>query len=85
MDYLKWVMEWFQKNSGADTMGIEGKLDENYFDIGYIDSFGFIMLITAIEEDFNVSFDNEKFQDRSFSTIRGLAKAIEHEVVKNEN
>ena len=79
MDFQKWLSEWFCANGSATMEEIAQHLDDNYFELGYIDSFGFIMLINAIEEEFNISFDNDTFQDRAFSTLSGLARAVEEE------
>ena len=79
MDYLEWVINWFSENGKVSSDEIRNHLDDNYFELGYIDSFAFIMLIMAIEEELNTSFDNDRFQDRSFSTINGLVNAIKME------
>lgn len=76
MSSLNWLIKWFKEN-GNNVDNIEGHLDENYFDLEYIDSFTFIMLISAIEDELGISFDNAEFQKREFATINGLAKIIE--------
>lgn len=76
MNYLDWVIKWFQDN-GEKTDDLSGHLDDNFFELGLIDSFGFIMLMGAVEEEFGVVFDNDQFQDRSFSTINGFSKALQ--------
>lgn len=76
MNYLEWVINWFVENGEVSNEEIRNHLDENYFELGYIDSFAFIMLISAIEDELGVSFDNDMFQNRSFSTINGLVNAI---------
>lgn len=79
MDYRKWVINWFVKNADCREEDIIRLPDESYFEQGFIDSFKFILLIAAIGNEFGIQFDNDRFQDRSFSTINGLAKAIEEE------
>lgn len=74
---LDWVLDWFVSNKGIDKEDLKQHLDESFFELGYIDSFGFIMLIGAVNEELGVTFDNEQFQDRSFSTLRGFANALE--------
>lgn len=81
MNYSDWVIGWLVKN-GNDETELKEHLEENFFDMGYIDSFAFIMLMSAVEDEFGVSFDNEQFQDRSFATIGGFAKALEREAKK---
>ena len=73
----KWIIDWFVMNCDANAVEINANLDENYFLAGYIDSFQFINMISDIEENFGVEFDNDQFEDRSFSTVNGLSKIIE--------
>lgn len=74
---LDWLLRWFAENRDIALAESQKHLDENFFELGYIDSFGFIMLIASVEEELHISFDNDQFQDRSFSTIRGFADALE--------
>ena len=76
MNYLEWATQWFEENAAAEKEEILQHLEDNFFDLGYIDSFGFIALLGAVEETFHVSFSNEQFQDRSFSTIRGFSECL---------
>lgn len=71
-DIEKWLLEILQTNYGITNISCQ----ENYFDAG-IDSFSFITLVNIIEEKYNISFTNNEFQDRKFSTIHGLAEIIE--------
>lgn len=76
MESLEWVIDWFKKN-GNNTLNIEQCLNDNYFDLGYIDSFLFITMISDIENQFGIIFDNAEFQKREFATINGLVRIIE--------
>lgn len=78
----KWIVDWLVSNCGANEAEVRTNLNENYFLAGYIDSFQFINMISDIEEEFGVEFDNNQFEDRSFSTVNGLSKIIE-EMKKN--
>lgn len=77
MNYSDWVVNWFQENAGVDSAELQQHMDDNYFELGYIDSFAFIMLMGAVEEELGIVFDNDSFQDRSFSTINGFVHALE--------
>ena len=81
MNYLNWVMNWFTAH-GTIEVEVKEHLDENFFDLGYVDSFAFITLMSDIEDEFGVSFDNDRFQERAFSTIHGLATALAEEAAK---
>lgn len=77
MDAKEWIIQWMANNSGVSREEICKNSAANFFDKEYIDSFAFILFIGEIEEIFGVTFDNEQFEDRAFSTIDGLAKCIE--------
>lgn len=73
----KWLVNWLATNGGNDEVEIEKSMNESYFAAGFIDSFQFINMIYDIEDEFDIEFDNEQFEDRSFSTVSGMAKIIE--------
>jgi acyl carrier protein len=75
-----WLIEWFVNNADMEEMEVKKNLGSNYFNRSWIDSFKFISLITEIEEKFDIYFSNDEFQDRSFSTIEGLAVLIQRKI-----
>ncbi len=77
MEAKTWIIQWMSNNCGVSQEEISKNTAVNFFDQEYIDSFAFIMFIGEIEEVFGVTFDNEQFEDRAFSTIDGLAQCIE--------
>lgn len=72
-----WIINWFLNNTEISNEDLLNKLDENYFELGWIDSLKFIIFITDIEKHFKIKFSNSEFQNRHFSTINGLVKIIE--------
>ena len=55
-------------------------LNENYLEKGWIDSLKFISLVTDIELKFSITFSNDMFQNKAFTTIGGLIHIIDSEV-----
>ena len=59
MEEIKfWLEQWF---SGKSAMAIEEVRElsqNNYFESGLVDSFGFITLLSDIEEKYGVTFSN---------------------------
>ncbi len=71
------LINWFAKNTSIEEKAIKDNLYLNYFNEAWIDSIQFISFISVIEETYNISFENDEFQDRKFLTIEGLAEIIE--------
>ena len=76
MDIENWLFDWFEKNTSAKKDEISKNLDENYFDNGWLDSLKFIELINDVEQEFQILFSNDEFQNRKFATINGLREII---------
>lgn len=83
-DIRAWIIEWFKKETGESDDEIRGKTSQNYFENGWMDSFRFIDFITTVEEKYEISFDNDEFQDRSFSTINGVIDNIADKLKLNQ-
>lgn len=70
--YIDWLKTYF-----SNSAPLPSDIDEaNYFHAGLIDSLGIIDLIEAIESEFNINLTETHFQERRFSTIKGLAEII---------
>ncbi len=72
----EWVINWFVENSDAEEEDIKPNIENNYFESGWIDSFEFMNLISDIEDEFEIEFSNDEFQNRDFATINGLIKIL---------
>lgn len=68
----KWIMKWFQERSAPPAEFA----DQNYFELGLIDSFGVIELIDDLEAEFRIKFRQTHIQDRRFATVSGLAEIV---------
>lgn len=69
-----WLTKWFSAHGNAVSLG------DNYFEKGYVDSLGLIVMIGEIEEHFGIQFSNDQFTDKSFATVSGLAEAIKKRI-----
>lgn len=76
MEIESWIINWLEDNADIGKDEILKKNEENYLELGWIDSLKFISFITDIEETFKIRFSNDVFQDRDFSTVKGLSKII---------
>jgi acyl carrier protein len=75
-DVSDWLMRWFEANTPATRQELDDFPDANYFEKRWMDSLKFVVFIMDVEAHFNISFSNEEFQNRDFSTIDGLKKII---------
>lgn len=71
-----WVVNWFEENCLINKNEILENENANYFALGWMDSFKFISLISDIEENLNIEFSHDEFQDRTFATIKGLLSKL---------
>jgi acyl carrier protein len=76
-EVLTWLEKWFVENGSATKADLQGKESENFFSLGWIDSLKFVQLISDVETDFSIQFSNDQFTDRTFSTLTGLAEAVQ--------
>jgi acyl carrier protein len=72
----EWIINWFRNNTNIIIEEITSNIDKNYFLEKWIDSLKFILLITAIEDEYKIRFSNEEFQDRKFASIIGLTEIV---------
>jgi len=43
---------------------------------GYLDSLGIVLMLSHLEEVFNIEFNNEEIQSPDFRSVTGIAKLI---------
>ena len=70
--YIDWLKNYFQEKSALP----EGIEEINYFEANLIDSLELIEMIESIETQFGIKFNEMHFQERRFSTMKGLAEII---------
>lgn len=73
---LAWLLDWFRENKSAAIDPQKDFAALNYFEAGWIDSFGVIEMIGDIENHFGIRFAETHFQDRRFVTVGGLSRII---------
>ena len=76
METEQWVVDWFKEKTGIQKDELLAQKGENYFALGWIDSFGFIEFIADLEQAFDIAFENDEFTNRSLSTLSGLVAII---------
>lgn len=73
---IEYIIKWFVEHS-TEGEEIKGKTDDNYLTSGFIDSFGFLELISYCEEEYNIEFSDDDFANDAIFSIKGLAQIID--------
>ena len=71
----QWLCEWFlsrRKFKGTSSQ----LLATNYFETGLLTSLEVIEFVSDIENQFDVQFSDQDFQDPRFGTVAGLAELV---------
>lgn len=76
MEIKEWLIDWFSNHSSLSVAELNTASKEDYLKKGIIDSFSFVMLISDIDDEYDVAFTNEDFLDPRFSNIDGLTEMI---------
>lgn len=74
------------KKQICEFLGIEQnnseRQDIDFFNDGILDSFGMMQLITFIEEEFNIKFDEEEILSNQIKNLSGLVDIVVHKIGK---
>ena len=83
----QWLLCWFQEKTGLSLVEIEQQAGDDYFNLDWVDSMGFIKLIVDIEEHYQITFTNNEFRDNKFRTLGGLSKLLhdKYEISRGSN
>lgn len=76
----QWIIDWFASHSSLSVAELDAVSKEDYLKKAIIDSFAFVMLISEIDDEFDVAFTNDDFLDSRFPTIDGLATMINERI-----
>ena len=77
MEIKEWLIDWFCNHSSLSAAELEAASKDDYLKKGIIDSFSFVMLISDIDDEFDIAFTNEDFLDPRFTSIDGLTEMIQ--------
>jgi len=82
-EVIEWLKNWLNNHGGHAVENDDSDLEKSFLDLGWVDSFGLIEMISEIENSFEIHFEQEMFLDERFVTISGLANIITE--LRNEN
>ncbi len=64
-------------NGVADEKGTKVDMDEDLFANGVLDSFGFLMLLSFLQDSFAIEFEEEDMKPENFMSIRSIVEFCE--------
>lgn len=73
----EWVLNWFSAKTGIGIEQLLAEKESNYLNLGYIDSFGFLELVSDCEKEKGIEFRDEDFGNPAFFSIAGFIKIAE--------
>ena len=71
----KKVLSFIQKKLNNKKITTKN-LKKNYFQEGILDSFQLMLLISALEKNYDIKFSNKEFEDKNFLTIHGISNIV---------
>ncbi len=71
----QFIIDWINSSQPKGPYAIDGT-DCNLVEKGFVDSIGFLRLITALEEEFMVEIDFGDLSPEKFTAVSGLTKAV---------
>ncbi|MBO6223818.1 MAG: hypothetical protein J6N56_08605 [Bacteroidales bacterium] len=77
MTTKEWLIDWFSRHSAMSAEVLEEKSKVNYMEEGFIDSFSFVQMLSDIDDEYDILFENEDFVNPLFTNIDGLAQMID--------
>ena len=76
MDIENLIINYFREKGIPDKVPESGKYDIDYILSGKIDSLGIIEMISEFENEFDIVFTQEDFDNPDFRKIDGLIKIV---------
>jgi len=70
------IQNKIKKHLETETKKEINDFSTNLIDLGFVDSFGMIKLITFIETEFKVIADVDAMTEESFTSIKNLAESV---------
>lgn len=76
MEIKEWIKKWMLDNVGMEEQELLEHTKDDYFELGWLDSYTFVGFITDLEKKINKKFSSEELTGKEFRTIDGLIEII---------
>lgn len=74
----QFILDYIQTEYSIPADIDAGKL--NFVETGYVDSVGMIRFVVALEEEFDIEFNDDELSDPAFKVVGALEKMIEQKI-----
>ena len=71
------VIDYLQREY---TIEVEDIMGLNFVETGYVDSFGMVTFILALEEEFGIEFSDDELTDPAFKVVGTLIETVEKKI-----
>lgn len=78
-DIKEFVIDYLQREYTIETQDI---MSLNFVETGYVDSFGLVTFILALEEEFDIAFTDDELQDPAFKVVGGLIDIVSRKIAE---
>lgn len=85
MNIKKIVTEYFLTKDAEHVLDDMNIIDFNYVESTFFTSIQFIEMISEFEQEFSVTFTDEQFKSKDFSTVGGIIKLIKELLKADES
>lgn len=78
-DIKEFVIDYLQREYTIETQDI---MSLNFVETGYVDSFGLVTFILALEEEFDIAFTDDELQDPAFKVVGSLIETVSRKIAE---
>lgn len=79
MSLREWIIEWIVENVGVDREEVLIHTEENYFELGWMDSYTYVGFISELEEHFHIQIAREDISNPISMSVEGMTQILNKE------
>lgn len=82
MDYKSEIRTFIEGNFVLDDEKAAISDDDNYFQLGFVNSLFAMKLVNFVEQKFDITVDNDELDLANFSTINNVLSLVDNKINK---
>ncbi|GAA0365722.1 acyl carrier protein [Bacillus horti] len=83
MNYRNDLRAFIQNNLTISEDDVSFSDEDNYFELGFVNSLFAMKLVNFVEDQFGIEIENDELDISNFSSINNLSKLIEKKLKKS--